>query len=179
MAEGLLRAPGGERIATFSAGSEATFFRSLAIRAMAEIEIDMSHQESKTLDRYLGEPFDAVITVCDQANETCPVFFAAMQRLHWNLPFGPAGTALLGWGCITPCTAPRLDALLGLHVGARPGASGRGVRLREAPGFRRGEMSPDPSRATGAEEEQLVVYREVRDELRRRIESVLFPLANL
>ena len=53
---------------------------------MAELGIDISGQESKTLDRYLGEPFDAVITVCDQANEACPVFLGATERLHWSFP---------------------------------------------------------------------------------------------
>jgi arsenate reductase len=86
MAEGLLRALGVDRFAAFSAGTEATLVRPLAIRAMAEIGIDIAGQESKTLDRYLGEPFDAVITVCDQAAETCPVFFGARERLHWSFP---------------------------------------------------------------------------------------------
>jgi arsenate reductase len=86
MAEGLLRAFGGETFEPFSAGTEATRVRPLAIRAMAELGIDISGQESKTLERYLNEPFDAVITVCDQANEACPVFFGARQRLHWSLP---------------------------------------------------------------------------------------------
>ena len=86
MAEGLLRSLGGDRYAAYSAGTEATFVRPLAIRAMSEIGIDISGQESKTLDRYLGEPFEAVITVCDEANEACPVFFGARRRLHWSLP---------------------------------------------------------------------------------------------
>jgi protein-tyrosine-phosphatase len=73
MAEGLLRALGGDRFAAFSAGTEATHVRPLAIRAMAELGIDIAGQESKTLARYLGESFDAVITVCDAANEACPV----------------------------------------------------------------------------------------------------------
>src|SRR6267154_676055 len=60
MAEGLLRHLGGERFEVFSAGTEATYVRPMAIRAMAEIGIDISGQQSKTLDRYLGEPFDAV-----------------------------------------------------------------------------------------------------------------------
>ena len=84
MAEGLLRRLGGERFEVFSAGTEATHVRPLAIRAMAEIGIDISGQQSKTLDRYLGEPFDAVITVCDAANETCPIFPGAKQRRHWS-----------------------------------------------------------------------------------------------
>ncbi len=60
--------------------------RPLAIRAMVELGIDISGQESKTVDRYLGEPFDAVITVCDQAAEACPVFPGARQRLPWSFP---------------------------------------------------------------------------------------------
>jgi arsenate reductase len=85
MAEGLLRHLGGGRFAAFSAGTEATHVRPLAIRAMAELGIDIAGQESKTLDRYLGQPFDAVITVCDDANEACPVFPGARRRLHWSL----------------------------------------------------------------------------------------------
>jgi hypothetical protein len=53
---------------------------------MAELGIDISRQESKTFDRYPGQPFDAVITVCDQANEACPVFRGAARRLHWRFP---------------------------------------------------------------------------------------------
>ena len=86
MAEGLLRALGGDRFEVFSAGTEATSVRPLAIRAMAEVGVDISSQQSKTLGRYLAESFDQVITVCDQANETCPVFFGAKQRRHWSLP---------------------------------------------------------------------------------------------
>jgi len=86
MAEGLLRTLGGDRFEAFSAGTEATPVRPLAIRTMAELGIDISAQTSKTLDRYLKERFDAVITVCDQANEACPVFFGARQRLHWSFP---------------------------------------------------------------------------------------------
>jgi arsenate reductase len=86
MAEGLLRALGGDRFEAFSAGTEATRVRPLAIRAMQELGIDISGQQSKTLERYLDQPFDAVITVCDQANEACPVFFGAKERLHWSFP---------------------------------------------------------------------------------------------
>ncbi len=69
MAEGLLRQLGGERFEVYSAGTEATRVRPLAIRAMAELGIDISRQESKTLDRYLRDQFDVIITVCDEANE--------------------------------------------------------------------------------------------------------------
>jgi arsenate reductase len=84
MAEGLLRHLAGDRFEAYSAGTEATHVRPLAVRAMDEIGIDISGQESKTLNRYLGEPFDYVITVCDEANEACPFFPGAKNRLHWS-----------------------------------------------------------------------------------------------
>ena len=83
MAEGLLRHVAGDRFEAMSAGTQATSVRPLAIRAMEEVGIDISGQESKTLDRFLREPFDYVITVCDDANEACPFFPGAQSRLHW------------------------------------------------------------------------------------------------
>lgn len=119
MAEGLLRHLGGDRFEAHSAGTEATHVRPLAIEAMRELDIDIAGQESKTLDRFLGggEPFDAVVTVCDQAAETRPVFPGAKRRLHWSFP--------------------------------------------------------DPSKATGTRDEQLAVYRQVRDDIALRIRSEL------
>jgi arsenate reductase (thioredoxin) len=84
MAEGLLRHLAGDRFEVMSAGTEATHVRPLAVQAMDELGIDISGQESKTLQRYLGETFDYVITVCDDANEVCPVFPGARRRLHWS-----------------------------------------------------------------------------------------------
>jgi arsenate reductase len=84
MAEGLLRHLAGDRFEVMSAGTEATHVRPLAVRAMDELGIDISGQESKTLQRYLGETFDYVITVCDDANEVCPVFPGVRRRLHWS-----------------------------------------------------------------------------------------------
>ena len=84
MAEGLLRTLAGDRFEAMSAGTEATHVRPLAVRAMGEIGIDISDQESKTLDRFLGEPFDYVITVCDDASEACPLFPGGGSRLHWS-----------------------------------------------------------------------------------------------
>ncbi len=86
MAEGLLRDLAGDRFEVHSAGTEATSVRPQAARVMGELGVDISGQESKTLDRYLGEPFDYVITVCDEANEACPFFPGAKRRLHWSLP---------------------------------------------------------------------------------------------
>ena len=85
MAEGLLRHLAGDRFEVASAGSEATRVRPLAIKAMGEIGVDISGQESETLDRYLELPFDYVVTVCDDANEACPFFPKAGERLHWSL----------------------------------------------------------------------------------------------
>ena len=85
IAEGLLRHLAGERFEAASAGTEATRVRPEAIEVMSEAGIDISSQESKTLQRYLGEPFDYVITVCDDAGESCPAFPGPAERLHWSL----------------------------------------------------------------------------------------------
>jgi arsenate reductase len=90
MAEGLLRAQGLPEVDVFSAGTEATLVRPEAIAVMEEIGLDITGQTSKTLDRYLGEPFDYVITVCDSANDACPVFPGAARRIHWSIP-DPSG----------------------------------------------------------------------------------------
>ncbi len=119
MAEGLLRHLAGGRFEVMSAGTEATRVRPEAIAAMGELGVDISGQESKILECYLGERFDYVVTVCDAANEACPVFPGAKSRLHWSLR--------------------------------------------------------DPSQAVGDEEERLEVFREVRDEIRDRIEKELIP----
>ena len=117
MAEGMLRHLGGDSFEVMSAGTEATHVRPLAIRAMDEIGIDISGQKSKTLERYLEESFDYVITVCDDVNEACPFFPGAANRLHWSFE--------------------------------------------------------DPSRARGSEEEQLSVFRSVRDRIKDRVQAEL------
>ncbi|GAC1391603.1 MAG: arsenate reductase ArsC [Ktedonobacteraceae bacterium] len=122
MAEGLLRHLDGEQFEASSAGTEATHVRPLAIKAMAEIGINISGQQSKTLDRYLNEPFDEVITVCDAAAEACPVFLGAKHQRHWSFL--------------------------------------------------------DPAQARGSEEEQLAVYRRVRDAIRSRIETELLNIVH-
>src|SRR5258708_37419930 len=117
MAEGLLRSLGKGQFEAYSAGTEATQVRPLAVQVMAELGIDISAQHSKTLARYLHEPFDEVITVCDSAAEACPFFPGAKEQRHWSFP--------------------------------------------------------DPSKATGSQEEQLALYRSVRDAIRKRIEAEL------
>jgi arsenate reductase len=86
MAEGYLRALGSDRFAVESAGTEARGVHPLAIQAMAEDGIDISLQESKTIERFIDERFDLVITVCDDAAEACPVFPNARERRHWSFP---------------------------------------------------------------------------------------------
>ena len=84
MAEGLLRELGGNDFEVFSAGVAPTHVRSEAIEAMREIGIDISTQRSKSVDEFLGQEFDYVITVCDNANEQCPTFPGNTKRLHWS-----------------------------------------------------------------------------------------------
>jgi arsenate reductase len=84
MAEGLLRSLGDD-VEVESAGTEATAVRPEAIAAMRELGIDISGHESKTLERFLNERFDEVITVCDDANEACPFFPNARHRRHWSI----------------------------------------------------------------------------------------------
>jgi arsenate reductase (thioredoxin) len=121
MAEGLLRARGGGRYAVFSAGTEARSVHPLAIRAMAELGIDISeaagHRAKSMTEFYSQPPMDLVITVCDEAAETCPHFPYARRQQHWSFP--------------------------------------------------------DPSAATGSEEERLAVFRTVRDAIAARIATLL------
>ena len=93
MAEGLLRRLAADRFEVASAGTEARGVNPLAVRAMADIGVDLRGHTSKTLDRFLGERWDYVITVCDNANESCPVFPGPVTRLHWSFddPSAAAG----------------------------------------------------------------------------------------
>lgn len=86
MAEGVLRWLTEGSYDVFSAGSRATSVNPFAIRAMAEIGVDISDQFSKTYERYLNQPFDAVITVCDNAAENCPFLPGRYNRIHWSFP---------------------------------------------------------------------------------------------
>jgi arsenate reductase len=90
MAEGLLRHNAGEAFAVESAGIEPSFVRSEAIEVMREIGIDISNHRSKSIDEFTAQPFDWVITVCDNAKQNCPIFTGASRRIHWNIK-DPAG----------------------------------------------------------------------------------------
>ena len=94
MAEGFLRTLAGDRVHVASAGTEATRVHPLAIQAMDEVGIDLRGHASKTLDRFLTEPWDHVLTVCDSANERCPLFPGRAKRTHWSFddPSAAQGT---------------------------------------------------------------------------------------
>ncbi len=113
MAEGFLRELGGDRFDAASAGTEQTRVNPLAARAMQEVGVDLSGHTSKTVDGLLGERWEYVVTVCDDANERCPIFPGRTPRLHWSFP--------------------------------------------------------DPSKATGMDDERLAVFRQVRDAIRARL----------
>jgi arsenate reductase len=117
MAEGLLRHLAGDRYEVYSAGTVATKVNPLAIKAMAEKGIDISNHTSDHIDKYMGMEFDYVITVCDNANETCPYFPTNKTRWHWSFE--------------------------------------------------------DPSAATGTEEERLNKFREIRDQIEKRLAVLL------
>ena len=85
MAEGLLRHDGGGAFAVASAGTKPSHVRPEAITAMHEIGIDISGHRSKSVDEFAGQAFDYVITVCDNAKESCPIFPATTKRIHWSL----------------------------------------------------------------------------------------------
>jgi arsenate reductase len=82
MAEGILRSDGGEAFEVESAGVKPSSVRPEAIQAMREIGIDISGHRSKSVDEFIGQEFDTVITVCDNAKETCPVFPGKTERVH-------------------------------------------------------------------------------------------------
>jgi arsenate reductase len=117
MAEGLLRYLGGNKFEVYSAGIKATMVQPLAVSVMRELGIDISDQKSKSLEQFLNKEFDWVITVCDEANEACPVFQKAKNRRHWSFS--------------------------------------------------------DPAKAKGTNQEKLLVYRKIRDGLRKTIELEL------
>ena len=90
MAEGLLRHDAGDRFDVESAGIRASFVRPETIAVMREVGIDVSGHRSKNVNEFEGQPFDYVITVCDNARETCPVFFGATAKLHESFEDPPA-----------------------------------------------------------------------------------------
>jgi arsenate reductase len=85
MAEGLLRHEAGNVYEVFSAGINPTHVRPETIAVMREVGIDISGHRSKSVDEFVGQDFDYVITVCDNAKESCPFFPAKTKRVHWSI----------------------------------------------------------------------------------------------
>jgi arsenate reductase len=86
MAEGLINHDLTGKVQAFSAGTEPSFVHPLAIAAMKEVGIDISRHRSKSMDEFVEEKFDFVITLCDHAAESCPIFFGGVQRIHMGFP---------------------------------------------------------------------------------------------
>jgi len=120
VAEGLLRSRYGNHYDVASAGTEPSSVHPMAVQVMAEIGIDISHQESKPLDTYLGQSFDYVVTVCDQAKASCPFFPGGSEYIHIgfadpSLEEDPKKRlAAFRW------TRDRMDAWIGANFGGMP-----------------------------------------------------------
>jgi arsenate reductase len=84
MGEGILRDIAGDKFEVESAGVAPSHVRPESVKAMREIGIDISSHRSKSVDEFLGREFDYVITVCDNAKESCPVFPGNAERIHWS-----------------------------------------------------------------------------------------------
>ena len=117
MAEGLLKNMAGDKFEVYSAGVDPTSVHPLAKKVMKEIGIDISGQQSKSVDEFLDKEFDYVITVCDNARQTCPFFPGNHELLHWSFE--------------------------------------------------------DPAIALGSEEERLLMFRKIRDQLRDHIQRLI------
>lgn len=113
MAEGLLRHMAPDKFEVYSAGVNPTQLNPLAVKVMTEIGIEISMQKSKSVMEFIGQKFDYVITVCDNARQTCPVFPGKYEKIHWDLE--------------------------------------------------------DPAQAQGADDGKLVVFRNIRDQIKTKI----------
>ncbi|MGH7165302.1 MAG: arsenate reductase ArsC [Nitrospiraceae bacterium] len=117
MAEGLLRHFAGDRFEVASAGTHPAGLNPIAVEVMGELGIDISHHRSKKIDAFLGRRFDYVITVCDRAEEACPVFPAAASLLHWSFDdpasaHGPAEARLAVFRRVRDDIAERIRGFL-------------------------------------------------------------------
>lgn len=99
MAEGWLRHDLGEKVEVFSAGTHPSFVHPLAIAAMGDAGVELSHHRSKSVGEFVGQSFDLVITVCDSAAAACPVLPGAQKIVHEPLPdpvaYGSEGRSAL------------------------------------------------------------------------------------
>ncbi len=129
MAEGWLRHLTAGRVEVYSAGTHPSSVHPLAIRVMAERGIDLSMHRSKSVQEFLGQSFDYVITVCDRAKEACPVFPGAPMRIHWSMPdpaaVAGAASSLDGFRQIRDRLEARLKAFVAREIGRGPRQIGR------------------------------------------------------
>ena len=116
MAEGFLKALYGEKYEVYSAGTESSSLNPYAIKVMKEVGIDISDFISKSINELPSLKFDHVVTVCDNAKKTCPIFPGKYKKIHWDIE--------------------------------------------------------DPAEAQGNEEEKLIIFRKVRDDIKKNILSV-------
>lgn len=128
MAEGLLRARASHLFEAMSAGTEAGQVHPLAVAAMAEIGIDISGHRAKSVEDVMAEPFDCVVTVCDQARESCPVFPGAAQRIHWSFPdpsavHGSESERLEAFRAVRDEMAERIEGLVAELAAGKEGAA--------------------------------------------------------
>jgi arsenate reductase len=86
MAEGIFKAKTKNKIQVYSAGTNPLEVHPLAICTLREMQIDISGQHAKPLSAFLDQEFDYVITVCDRARDTCPIFCGSPKTIHWSLP---------------------------------------------------------------------------------------------
>lgn len=86
MAEGLLRHLGKQTFEVHSAGTKPSAVNPLAVKVMAEVGVDILGHRSKSVSEFAGQNFDYVITVCDAAKESCPVFPGYPKQIHWSFP---------------------------------------------------------------------------------------------
>jgi arsenate reductase len=131
MAEGMLRAVGDERFEAFSAGTEATRVRPEAIAVMQEIGIDISGQTSKRIEQFVGEEFDWLITVCDDAKESCPTMPGVARQAHWSIADpaavdGDEARRLAAFRAARDIIRDRLHAFVQAAGGADPQRPGDG-----------------------------------------------------
>ena len=85
IAHGLLRDMAGERFEVFSAGSHPSRVHPMSVAVMEEVGVDISHHTSDFVDDYLDKGIDIAITVCDNANQSCPTFPGKAERIHWSI----------------------------------------------------------------------------------------------
>ncbi|MER3400635.1 MAG: phosphate transport system regulatory protein PhoU [Thermoflexus sp.] len=140
MAEGLIRAALGDRVEVFSAGTHpAGYVHPLAVQAMREIGIDISHHRSKSVQEFLGQPFDLVLTVCDQAAEECPAWPGQGERMHIGYP--DPGRWSRGWE-----DEAELEAFRAVRDRMRAELVPILQRWLEERWARAGGLDPDPAR---------------------------------